>query len=589
MRDNFDMPDMRIATLQRQYRSGSLTPTDTIAALRKRIAEDASFNIWIEVLSDDALAPYLDALTSPAARALPLYGIPFAIKDNIDLTGVPTTAGCPAFAYTPQKSAFAVQRLIDAGAIPIGKTNLDQFATGLVGVRSPYGPCRNALLPEYIAGGSSSGSAVAVARGHVSFALGTDTAGSGRVPAALNGIVGWKPSRGRVSTLGVVPACPSLDCVSTFTQNVEDAATLMPLLSVYDADDPWSLRHDKPVGAATVAVVGVPRAHQRVFFGASYPAKLFTDAIAHAERLGVRVVEVDIAPLLEAGTLLYGGPWAGERRLSLQRVLNEWPETVEPVIRDILAPAETMSAMDAFVGMHRLARLRRHADVMLDNVDALLLPTVGGCSTIAEVVADPIALNSRLGHYTTFANLLDLAAMALPAGTNAAGLPFGISVLHRAGSDARLLGFALRWCTTPPLPEVLERAPPSGWLHLAVCGAHMRGLPLNHQLVTRRGEFVSATSTAPTYRFYALPGSPARPGLVRTNTGGASVAVEIWRLPETEMGSLLGLIPAPLGLGSVALKDGRSVPGFLCEAAAVANANDITEFGGWRAYVASLG
>lgn len=597
--------DLRIATLHAHYRSGMRTPATLIAALREYIAADASFNVWIHVLSDAELAPYLNNLANAKARTLPLYGIPFAIKDNIDLAGVPTTAGCPEFAYTPQTSAFAVQRLIAAGAIPMGKTNLDQFATGLVGVRSPYGACKNAVLPQFIAGGSSSGSAVAVARRQVTFALGTDTAGSGRVPAALNGIVGWKPSRGRVSTSGVVPACASLDCVSTFSVSAADATTLMGVLSVYDPGDRWSRRRaaDTRIERSAVKVVGVPLAHQRFFFGAAYSPALFSTAIERAEQLGAQVIEVDIAPFLAAGTLLYRGPWVAERRLALTEVLRDLPAAVLPVIKDILAPAQSMTAMETFAGLHQLAQLRRAADDVLDTIDALLLPTTGGTFTIDEIAADPIALNSQLGHYTTFANLLDLAAVALPAGQSAAGLPFGISLLHRAGCDAQLLRFAARWCgesstaeghgvgsdsIESQLDNSAKTEPSPGWLDLIVCGAHMRGLPLNAQLVARHGEFVSATRTAPVYRFYALPGAPARPGLVRVASGGASVEVEIWRLPEVEVGGLLALIPSPLGLGKVQLHDGAWITGFICESTAVADAQDITEFGSWRAFLASL-
>ena len=586
MRDGVAPGELNIAALQRQYRSGTLTPDELLDQLRGRIRADASFNAWIHVLTDAQLAPYLAALARPEAGALPLYGIPFAIKDNIDLAGVPTTAACPAFAYTPSQSAMAVQRLIDAGAIPLGKTNLDQFATGLVGVRSPYGATRNAVLPEYIAGGSSAGSAVAVRRGHVCFALGTDTAGSGRVPAAFNGVVGWKPSPGLVSTAGVVPACPSLDCVSVFSASVTDARTVAAVLGAFDAKDPWSRRYPVSAGSEAIAVLGVPAADHRPFFGGAYDPSLYEAAIAHARQLGMKVMEVDIAPFIAAGKLLYGGPWAAERRLSVMHELAVRPADIERVIREILEPAATLTAVDAFAGMHKLAQLRRAAEAVLASVDALLLPTVGGCFTIDAVLADPIVLNTQLGHYTTFANLLDLAAVALPAGHNAQGLPFGVSVLQRAGSDERLLSFGARWCGEAE--GAVTAVPAPGWLDLVVCGAHMQGLPLNGQLTTRGGVFVRAMHTAPRYRFYALPGTPARPGLVRVTDAGAAVAVEVWRLPATAFGELLGAIPAPLCLGTVALADGTSATGFLCEAVAAQDARDITAFGGWRAFIASL-
>ena len=370
---------------------------------------------------------------------------------------------------------------------------------------------------------------------------------------------------------------------------MKDAGALAATLSVFDVQDPWSRTLRDIVGAAPIAVLGVPIANQRWFCGDTYGADLFEAAIARARQLGARIVEVDIAPFVAAGRLLYSGPWAAERRLSLLHELTERAAIVLPVIRAILEPARSLSAVDAFAGMHELARLQRAAEAVLGTVDALLLPTAGGCFTIDAVLADPMTLNSQLGHYTTFANLLDLAAVALPAGVNAAGLPFGVSVLQRAGSDERLLAFGARWCgeVEADVAGVAGVAP--GWLELVVCGAHMRGLALNAQLTTRRAELVRTTQTAPTYRFYALPGSPARPGLVRVTGGGAAVAVEVWRLPAAEIGSLFALIPAPLGLGRVALADGSTAPGFLCEAAAIDGALDITGFGGWRAYISSLG
>lgn len=431
-----------IATLQHLYASGSETPASVMQQIRLRIERDADNPIWIHTLTDEGLAPYLDALSQKACSTHPLWGIPFAIKDNIDLAGIPTTAACPAFAYTPKRHATVVEALINAGAIPVGKTNLDQFATGLVGTRSPYGEVKNAYVPDYISGGSSSGSAVAIARGHVAFALGTDTAGSGRVPAALNHLVGVKPSRGLLSTAGVVPACRSLDCVSLFSHDLTDATLLLQLTQGFDAADIYSrhisLTHKLP----DMPLIGVPRANQLEFFGNHEAQQLFGKTIASMHAKHVTLVEIDFAPFLEAAQLLYQGPWVAERWLVARDVMEQHPESMLQVTRSVIAKAKHFSAADSFSAQYQLAALRRSAETILAHVDAIITPTIGSPYTRAEIAAEPIRCNTELGYYTNFMNLLDLAALALPTSHFANGLPNGITLFADHGTDNTLLALA---------------------------------------------------------------------------------------------------------------------------------------------------
>ena len=587
-----------IASLHAAYREGTLTPRDLVDVVLERIAAQPDRNEWIHRLSREELLGYADSLEGHSPDTLPLYGVPFAIKDNIDLMGAPTTAACPAFEYRPAKSAFVVDCLIAAGAIPIGKTNLDQFATGLVGTRSPYGACQNAFDSRYISGGSSAGSAVTVATGVVSFSLGTDTAGSGRVPAAFNNLVGVKPTRGLLSASGVVPACRTLDTISIFSLTVTDAKKVLQVAAQFDAADAYA----RPAPACVHAFdtqafrFGVPRPEQLEFFGNTEAQRLFAEAVAHLEELGGTAVEIDFAPFLQAARLLYEGPWVTERYLAAQPLIDEAPEALMDVTRTIIAGGAKPMATDAFAAQYRLMDYKRAAEAAWEQVDVIVTPTAGTIYTIEAVNADPIRLNSNLGYYTNFMNLLDLAALAVPAGFQQDGLPFGVTLIAPDFGDEALLPLGDRLqhatvqtmgATSHCLPDAAEGlSTPASRIRVAVCGAHLEGLPLNHQLTERGGRLVKRTLTRPAYRLYALAGGPPyRPGLVR-EPEGRSVEVEVWELPAEHFGSFVDGIPSPLGIGRVELIDGEQVAGFLCEPYALAGAEDITGHGGWRAYLA---
>lgn len=619
------MPLGDIPSLLQRYADGELTPGQMVEAVHALIQNDAD-HVWIYKLPLETLRGYAGAVEAKARTmdkaALPLYGVPFAIKDNIDLAGVPTTAACPGFAYTPQRSATVVQRLIDAGAIPIGKTNLDQFATGLNGTRSPYGACRNAFNPDYISGGSSSGSAVAVAKGWVCFSLGTDTAGSGRVPAAFNNLVGYKPTRGWFSTRGVVPACRSLDCVSIFALTADDTERVLEVTVGYDAEDIYSqVRQGRGHDSATQRFsergfrFGIPRKDQLQFFGNREYERLFGEAIVKLQGLGGKSVEIDFAPFLEAARLLYEGPWVAERYAAIQQFFDSHSEQIIAPVREIMGSAKRYSAADAYNGIYRLRGLKRQTDRIWTEVDCLLTPTAGTIYTVQAMQQDPMRLNANLGYYTNFMNLLDYSAVAVPAGFQGDGLPFGITLAAPAHQDEILLHLAgrLQQAYALPLgasgisrraeslPEQLLisgslQAPQSdqqsGHVRVAVCGAHLSGLPLNGQLTSRGGCLVLSTTTSPDYKFYALPGGPPyRPGLVRVekNEQGSAIEVEVWELPTREFGSFVAGIPAPLGIGTITLANGDAVQSFLCEGYAVTDAEDISWFGGWRAYMQQLG
>jgi allophanate hydrolase len=587
-----------IADLLRSYRARRFTPTDVIELALQRADQAVQRHVWITRLSRDQLLRYARAVERSSIDELPLYGIPFVIKDNIDLAGVPTTAGCAEYSYVPAKSSAVVQSLLDAGAIPLGKTNLDQFATGLVGTRSPYGACRNSFNPDYISGGSSSGSAVAVATGLASFALGTDTAGSGRVPAAFNNIVGLKPSVGRISTRGVVPACRSLDCVSIFALTTDDAATVLSVAEGFDSQDPYS----RVVGDAAIGGrrFGVPRPDQLKFFGDQEYARLFNQAIARIDSLGGSLIQIDFTPFLDAARLLYEGPWVAERYAAVEGFIHRHASAMHPVTRQIIEAGKSPSAVDAFKAEYRLMSLKRASEEVWGRVDVILTPTAGTIYEIARVDAEPIQTNTTLGYYTNFMNLLDLTGVAIPAGFRSDGLPFGVTIAGRSATDHALLALAgelqhafvdtlgaVKWA----MPERTESASATceSYTPVAVCGAHMDGLPLNRQLRERGGHLVRSTRTAAKYRLFALSGEPPRrPGLVRMSRGGNSIAVEVWAVRSAEFASLVEGIPAPLGIGKIELHDGERVPGFVCEAYATEAAVDITELGGWRAYLETL-
>jgi allophanate hydrolase len=584
-----------ISDLRSGYRANRFTPAEIMERLMDRADCAEQRHIWISRLSRDQVMSYVQALQARSIDDLPLYGIPFVIKDNIDLAGVPTTAACPPFAYAPTRSATVVQRLLEAGAIPLGKTNLDQFATGLVGTRSPHGACRNSFNAEYISGGSSAGSAVAVATGLASFSLGTDTAGSGRVPAAFNNLVGLKPSLGRLSTRGVVPACRSLDCVSVFALTAQDAASVLDVAEGFDAEDPYA----RKVGNAAIPSLrfGVPRREQLEFFGDSEYARLFDASIARLESSGGVRVDIDFAPFLDAARLLYEGPWVAERYAAVGRFMDAHPEALFPVTAQIIAGGRKPSAVEAFEAEYQLKALKRASEAAWSQVGFIVTPTTGTIYTIAAVDADPIRLNATLGYYTNFMNLFDLAGVAVPAGFRSDGLPFGVTLIGPQSSDRALLALAdtVHRSSVTTLGAMNVQVSPSsaeapalatGYVALAVCGAHMEGLALNHQLRDRGGYFMQRTHTSPSYRLFALPGGPPhRPGLVRVSSGGAAIDIEIWALPTEQLGSFVAGIPEPLGIGKVELKTGALVSGFICEAYAASGAADITGFGGWRAYL----
>jgi len=610
-----------IETLLRHYASGELTPAQVVERVHPLVSNDDS-NAWIYVLPLEVLRQYAREVEARFAdvAALPLYGIPFAIKDNIDLAGVPTTAACPAYAYQPCKTAVVVRRLIDAGAIPIGKTNLDQFATGLNGTRSPYGACHNAFDSDYISGGSSSGSAVALAKGMVCFSLGTDTAGSGRVPAAFNNVIGYKPTRGWLSTRGVVPACRSLDCVSIFAFTATDAKRVLEVTSGYDDEDVYSRRRAEPVVRFSLSDgdgrfrFGVPLRDQLQFFGNRETPRLFDRAVASMEALGGTLAEVDFGPFLETARLLYEGPRVAERYAAIKDFFELHGDQVIKPVREIIEGAKRYSAADAYNGTYELRRLKRLADRAWTEVDCLLTPTAGTIYTIQAMQQDPVRLNSNLGYYTNFVNLLDYAAVALPAGFQSNGLPFGVTLVAQAHHDTPLLHLAERLQKAYALPlgatavpfitQVLAESPlpgvsspkssrdwQSGWVKVAVCGAHMSGLPLNEELRGGGGRWVATTTTSSDYKLYALPGGPPhRPGLVHVEASeqGTAIEVEVWEMPESEFGSFVARVPVPLGIGTVTLVNGEAVQGFLCERYAVALAADISHYGGWRAYLQQL-
>ncbi len=601
---------LTVADWLQAYREGA-DPRELLADCLRRAREEGPDAVWIYLAGDDALARQLarlgalaDGITDREAllQRLPLYGVPYAVKDNIDIAGVPTTAACRELVSVPRVSAGVVSRLEAAGAIWIGKTNLDQFATGLVGTRSPYGQPSSVFSAAHVSGGSSSGSAVAVAAGLVPFALGTDTAGSGRIPAAFNQIVGLKPTRGRVGTSGVLPACRSLDCVSVFALTVDDAAHVLATIEGPDASDAYSDWHPGPAHWPERALrIGVPR-EPRFAPGGAY-ASAWKQALDLARSMGQVIHPVDFTPLYRTGDLLYEGPWVAERHSAVRPWFEAAPEAIDPVVKHVISAAEQYSATDAFEAQYRLRALKRVAAAVWDEADVLMVPSAPGHPSFADVAADPIAANSALGTYTNFVNLLGWCALALPAAREPGQLPFGITLIAPAGYDAALARLGAAWqahaglalgasaARYGPPPHGLRLRTPEALagMPIAVVGAHLSGMPLNYQLTERGARLLETARTGAHYRLYALPGTvPPKPGLVRTREGGSAIELEIWEMPLREVGSFLALIPPPLGLGSVELADGRQVHGFLCEAHALEGAADVSRYGGWRAYLTAL-
>jgi allophanate hydrolase len=586
-----------IAGLTASYALGAATPEQVLDGIFARIAAEGERPAWICLASRDRAAAQIAEIHRRlrAGETLPLFGIPFAVKDNIDVAGLPTTAACPDFAYVPERSAAVVEKLEAAGAILVGKTNLDQFATGLVGTRTPYGICSSVFDPAYISGGSSSGSAVAVASGLVSFSLGTDTAGSGRVPAGFNNIVGLKPTKGLISTRGVMPACRSQDCVSIFAGTVDETLRVLAVVQGFDGEDDYSRqRPERSIGDLRGGCrFGVPLSGLE-FFGDSAAQALYAEAVVRLRTLGGIPVEIDFAPFREAAGLLYQGPWVAERLAALRARGFEKPEAIDPTVWKIVGGADSISAVDGFAAFYKLAAFTRAAEAEWARMDLLLLPTTGTTYRIDEVLADPITLNSNLGLYTNFVNLMDLSAIAVPAGFRPNGLPFGVTLLGRAFEDGKIAAVADRLHRAVPNATVggtgfpLPAADPvpaskSDKVAVAVVGAHLSGQPLNWQLTDRKANLVRTVRTTRGYSLYALPGTvPAKPGLVYDGVGQGAIELEIWELDTAGFGSFTAEIPPPLGIGTIALEDGGAVKGFLCEAHAVVNGEDITAWGGWR-------
>jgi allophanate hydrolase len=597
------VPPVTLSALHDAYRQGTWQPSQVVEHWLARPDAARSPPVWISTAPADMLreqAKLLDArlaVDSGRALALPLFGALLAVKDNIDVAGMPTTAACPAFAYDPTRSAFVVEALQEAGAIVVGKTNLDQFATGLVGTRSPYGVVPNAFNSAVICGGSSSGSAFAVASGMVHAALGTDTAGSGRVPAGLNNIVGWKPSRGLLSLSGTVPACRSLDCISIFALTVADAARVFAAAARHDANDPCSraLPLDRPRLRERFRFA-LPRRDQQEFFGDAAATAAFEQAVRRMEALGGTACEIDFAPWAEVASMLYEGAHVAERHAGIRAFFDAQSDAIDTTVRKIIAGARRFSATDAFAAEARVAQLKADLAPLWSTFDVLLVPTAPTVYSIADVLAEPVELNRRLGTYTNFVNLLDLAALAVPAVMRPDGLPSGVTLIAPAGSDLMLAELGQRFhaassltlgATGVAMPPAETLLPRPEVAQVAVVGAHLTGLPLNGELTSRSARLVRSARTARRYRLYALPGTvPPKPGMLRSIAGeGHAIDVEVWEMPMAAFGSFVTGVPAPLTIGTIELEDGSHVQGFLCEAVAAVDAEDISSFGGWRNYL----
>jgi allophanate hydrolase len=589
------IPDLLdIASIHAAYRNAALTPAQLFEALLDRIDCYPDQAVFISRFSRAEILSQAAKLDIGRIDTLPLFGIPCAVKDNIDVAGIPTTAACPEFAYTPKADAFVVAKLREAGAIVLGKTNLDQFATGLNGTRSPFGAPRSVFNPDYISGGSSSGSAVAVGAGLACFALGTDTAGSGRVPAGINNLIGLKPTIGRLSATGVVPACKSLDCVSIFANSAADALAVLGIAEGFDPADSYS-REPATTALPASPVFGTLLPEHRDFAGNAEVEKIYDDAIAAALALGWTDQKIDYAPFLEIAKSLYGGAFVAERLAAVGPFFKTNADAFDPAVRGIIEAARKFSAADLFNDIYRFRERLRLAQAELAKCDFLLLPTAPTLYTVAELAEQPIARNSVLGTYTNFVNLMDLAAIALPAGFTPAGLAAGVTLVGPAFSEHALAAFAgqlhkslgagagksriqPRTAVPHPMPDEIT---------LVVAGAHLSGMVLNHELTALNARLLAQTTTAPNYKLFALATTPPKPGLVRSSEPGAAIAVELWSLTPAAFGRFVAALPPPMGIGKVTLADGSEHPGFLCETHALTGAEDITHYGGWRAYKAA--
>lgn len=573
---------LSIRLLRENYLSNKITPEEVINTIISRANEDKEMNIWITPPSMERIKPYLEDLEKLDPHSCPLWGIPFAVKDNIDLAGIETTAGCPDYAYLPKENATIVERLVASGAIPVGKTNLDQFATGLVGTRSPYGETHNALREELISGGSSSGSAVAVARGHAAFALGTDTAGSGRVPAALNNLVGYKPSLGAWPIKGVVPACVSLDCVTVFTHDLEDTMIVDSIARGYDEQDPWSRNIPIPFPKLPEKIY-LPKEEPK-FFGlyADGYKKAWENSVQKLKELDIPIEYKDCRLFSEVASMLYDGPWIAERWADLGGFVHSHLGSIFPVTEHVLrsGASEKLNAASVFTAMHRLQEIKLAIRKILKNT-VLVMPTAGGTWTRDQVRENPISTNSDMGRYTNHCNLLDLCAVAIPAGKAAENTPFGITLFSLSENEGLILGTAHLFQNDSSVKELFPSKNINTTL-VAVCGLHMRGFSLEQKMHECGAHFVREDRTAEKYQFVKLPTIPTKPGLIKQQAGGSSIHLEIWEMPLSKFGTFVTSIPKPLGIGKIELQDGSEVPGFICESYAEADAEDISSLGGWR-------
>ncbi|MDE1897048.1 MAG: allophanate hydrolase [Rhodospirillales bacterium] len=585
---------LEFSALRFAFAEGSLTPTKLVEALLKRIAAYPDKAVFISLVPEETLLAEAAKLEAEGPAGKPLYGIPFVTKDNIDAAGLPTTAACPAFAYMPGQDATTIARLRAAGALLIGKANLDQFATGLNGTRSPYGAPRSVFNAAYVSGGSSSGSAVSVGAGLAAFSLGTDTAGSGRVPAAFNNLIGLKPSIGRLSATGVVPACKSLDCISIFANCAADAMAVLSTAEGYDGADCYSrapATHILP----SAPRLGVLATKDKDFAGDKDAAALYEAALAQALALGWELVEIDYAPFRDIAALLYGGAFVAERTAATRIFMQHHAEDIFPVVRAIIEGGNKFSAVDAFNDIYKVQALRQITSAELAKCDALLLPTAPTIFTVEEMLAEPVKHNSTLGLYTNFVNLLDMAAIALPGGFRPDGMPFGVTFIGPAFSEASLSAYAdtlhkalgAGAGRTRAQPQASYEAPAADEVTLVVAGAHLSGMVLNHELTNLGARLIRPALTAPDYKLFALSTTPPKPSLAHMpGFTGSGIAVELWGLSAEAFGRFVAALPAPMGIGRVALEDGSVHPGFLCEAYALESAEDITAHGGWRAFLA---